>query len=166
MKKYLLTLMALLGLTIISCNDDEEGCYPPTYQGFRYEPSVIHAGDSVTITAVQQLKGHRLNATDYNWKLTIQVNNNGVSESKELTYKEHTNYNGLSDADPVWGVRLPANTEPGIYTCTFSAQFSNSADGDGGMYNGGTGEGCTGTINSYSYTLYSNANGSFRLRVQ
>lgn len=157
--------MALLSLTLFSCNEEEEGSYPPTYEGFRYEPSKVCPGDSLTITAVQQKKGHYLNATNYNWKMTIKVDNNGVAEDKTLTYSQHTNYGGTNSDNPIWGVRLPGNTIPGTYSCEFKADWSNSADGIGGSFNGGTGEGCTGTINAYSYTLYSQANGSFRLYV-
>ena len=156
----------LLCVALTACDKEEKGSYPPTYQGFRYVPSTVYAGDSVTITAVQLKKGHYLNTTKYSWSMTVQVDNNGVTESKTLTHAVQTNYGGISDADPVWGVRLPANTQPGTYACSFKAEWSNSADGIGGTFNGGTGESCTGNINSYSYTLYSQANGSFRLTVR
>ncbi|MBQ8051099.1 MAG: hypothetical protein IJ197_05930 [Bacteroidaceae bacterium] len=167
MKKTLLFLCMISALALVSsCNDDEEGSYPPTYQGFRYEPSTVHPGDSVFITAVQLKKGHYLNSTDYSWSMTVQVDSAGIGVPYELYYSRHTNYGGLDSNNPQWRLELPGNTLPGTYSCQFNARFSNSADGIGGMFNGGTGEGCVGTINSQSYTLYSTANGSFRLIVK
>ena len=151
---------------IASCNDDEDSCFPPTYQGFRYEPANVYPGDSVFVTAVQQKKGHYLNSTTYDWSMTVQVDSEGVAVPQTLYYSRHTNYGGLDSSDPQWRLSLPSNTIPGTYACQFSARWSNSADGIGGVYNGGTGEGCHGSINSYSYTLYSQASGSFRLTVR
>lgn len=166
MKKLTFLLISFMVLAFAACNDDEKGSYPPTYQGFRYQPAVVHAGDSVVITAVQQKKGHYLNATNYTWSMTILVNNNGEAKSEELNAKKHTNYGGIDSSDPEWRIMLPPNTIPGTYTCKFAAEWSNSADGVGGIFNGGTSEGCTGTIESQSYVLYSKASGSFRLQVQ
>ncbi len=163
----LLALGMMPCLFLASCDDDDEGCYPPTWKGFTYSPSPVHPGDSITITAVQASKGHYLNACDYSFSMKVYVaDSNGMTQDSTLTYSYHTNYDGTDNGDPSWGVRLPETTVSGSYTCSFSANWSNSSDGQGGTYayNGDRGS-CTGSITSYSYTLYSNASGSFTLPV-
>jgi len=163
MKKIYFLFMALLSLGLASCDDEEKGSYPPIYQGFKYVPSTVYAGDSVTITAVQQQRGHYLYHADYNWKMTIQVDKNGEAQDTTLvcTQSLSANYD-----DPVWKLQLPSNTIAGVYTCNFRAEWKNSADGEGGIFEGTTGEGCTGTIRTESYTLYSTGNGNFKLPVR
>ena len=164
-KTTLFLLLGLLGF-VASCSDDDEGSYPPTYAGFRCEPSIyLHAGDSVFITAVQKKKGHYLGSTTYEWKLTVNVDSSGVSVPSTLFYSVKTNYGGQDSSDPKWRLKLPDNTLPGFYACTFTAQWNNSADGVGGDFQGDPAEGCYGNIISQSYTLYSRANGSFRITV-
>ena len=75
MKKLTFLFLSIIAIVFVACGDDEKGSYPPTYQGFRYEPSVAYAGDSVFITAVQQRKGHLLNATDYTWSMNVVLVN-------------------------------------------------------------------------------------------
>ena len=166
MKNLYLILLGLVCLGMTGCDKENEGCFPPVYEGFSYEPSVVYAGDSVFITAVQQKKGHYLNATDYRWSMTVQIDEDGEAKDSTLAFSMHTNYGGLDSSNPKWRTKLPANTIAGSYTCSFSARWSNSADGIGGDFSGGTGEGCTGSIISYSYTLYSEARGTFRLPVR
>lgn len=167
MKQTYFLILGLMTLALLGCSDDEGSCYPPVYQGFLVEPSTIHAGDSVFVTASQQKKGHYLNATDYEWSMTVQVDVDGVAKDSTLSYKRHTNYGGTDSSDPQWRLKLPQNTLRGQYTCSFKARWSNSADAlHGASYNGGTAEGCTGSITSYSYTLYSQANGTCRLVVR
>ena len=166
MKKVFSCLLGLTCLVLLSCDKDNEGCFPPVYEGFRHQPSIVYAGDSVFITAVQQRKGHYLNATDYRWSMTVQIDDNGEAKDSTLAFSVHTNYGGLDSSNPEWRTKLPDNTITGSYPCSFSARWSNSADGIGGNFSGGTAEGCTGSIISYSYTLYSEARGSFRLSVR
>jgi hypothetical protein len=167
MKKLTYLFISILALACAACgNNEDDYSYPPTYEGFRMEPSVVYPGDSVHITAVQQRKGHYLNATTYSWTMTVDVTQpDGTIAKEDLYTSKSTNYGGLDSSDPTWGFYLPQNTVPGRYTCSFDARWSNSADGNGQAYNGGTGQGCVGTITSYSYTLYSQANGKFQIIV-
>lgn len=167
--KKILFLLAVIGLCFItSCHEEKNSC-PPVYQGFRIDPSTVYAGDSVTITAVQQTKGRYLNATNYTWKLTMKVKDGETESDTVLTDNIHTNYGGLDSSDPTWRVKIPSNAMTGansFATCFFTANFSNSADGMGGMFNANTADGCIGSINSYSYTLYSTANGTCRFSIR
>ncbi|MCD8303893.1 MAG: hypothetical protein LUC86_03570 [Prevotellaceae bacterium] len=169
MRKTLLILCgftAVFALITLSGCDDSDGSYPPTYKGFSYEPSTVYAGDSVVITAVQAKKGHYLNATDYSFSMKIYVTVEGETQDSTLSYSYHTNYDGTDNGNPTWKLLIPDNAVAGSYSCSFSAKWSNSADGEGGSYASTGGDGCTGSVTSYSYTLYSQASGSFTLPIR
>ncbi len=155
----------MLFLLFVGC-DDKEWSYPPTWRGFTYDPSPAHPGDSVLVTAVQAAKGHYLNATDYSFSMTVYVDVDGVTEEQTLSYSYHTNYDGTDNGDPTWEVLIPENTIDGNYSCSFTATWSNSADGKGGSYGCVGGDGCAGSITSYSYPLYSKASGSFTMQIR
>lgn len=164
MKTIIIPASVLLSIALVGC-DDTSASYPPTYKGFSYEPKTVHPGDSVVITAVQAKRGHYLNATDYSFSLTLTIEANGETQDSTLSYSRHTNYDGTDNGDPSWALHLPADTRPGSYTCTFRARWSNSANGEMGTYLSTGGEGCVGSITSHSYTLYSDASGTFTLPI-
>ncbi len=156
----------MLGAAALTACDDSDESYPPTFKGFSYEPQTVRPGDSLTITAVQAKKGKLLNAVDYSFSMKISVLEDGETRDSTLSYSYHTNYDGTDNGDPVWKLLLPEETVGGrTYSCSFSARWSNSADGSGGTFASTGGEGCTGSITSSSYTLYSQASGSFSLPV-
>ncbi len=165
MKKalYILTAISLVWLSV-SC-EDTSGSYAPTWRGFTYEPSTVHPGDSVTITAVQKSKGHYLNGVDYNFSMRVYVEVDNVTQDSTLSYSYHTNYDGDGQKDPQWRLKIPDNTVPGSYSCSFSARWNNSSDGDLGTVVSGNEAGYTGTISTTSYTLYTTASGSFTLPI-
>ncbi len=165
MNRLLIAASTACALAAAAGCGDGGGSYPPTWKGFACEPPTAHAGDSVRITAVQAKKGKYLNATDYTWRMTVRLDADGETRDSTLSHSPHTNYDGTDNGDPVWELRLPEGTLPGGYTCSFSARWSNSADGEGGTYACTGGDGCQGQITSYSYTLYSEARGSFQLTV-
>ncbi len=165
MRKAFHFLLALcLIFLAVSC-EDTSGSYPPTWKGFTYEPSTVHPGDSVLITAVQNSKGHYLNAVDYSFSMKVYIEEDGATRDSSLAYSYHTNYDGTDNGNPWWKLKIPDNTVPGSYSCSFSARWSNSSDGDGGSYGCTGGAGYTGSITSQSYTLYSTASGSFTLPI-
>ncbi len=165
MKKAFYFVAALcLMLLAVSC-EDSGGSYPPTWKGFTYEPSTVHPGDSVTITAVQAKKGKYLYTVTYNFSMRVYVEVDGVTQDSTLAYSYKTNYDGTDNGDPQWKLKLPDNTVPTSYPCTFTARWDNYADGRGGSYQCTGGDGCTGSIASQSYTLYSTASGSFTLPI-
>ncbi len=160
-------LLILLFVPLFWACDDDEGCYPPTYKGFSYTPSPALAGDSLTITAVQAKKGHYLNACTYNFSMTVRLDQeDGSYVDTLLSQSISTNYDGKDNSDPTWTLVLPSNTRAGSYSCSFSAQWSNSADGDGGTFACQNDGSYSGSINAYSYTLYSNASGSCSITVK
>ncbi len=164
MKTLTILTTLLLSVALVGC-DEGGSSYPPTYKGFAYQPNPVHPGDSVVITAVQAKKGHLLNAMDYKFSMKISMDIGGEAVDSTLSYSVHTNYDGTDNGDPKWAFLLPADTRAGSYSCSFSARWSNSADGEMGSYPSTGGEGCTGQITSHSYTLYSDASGTFTLPV-
>ncbi len=164
MKTLIILPTLLLSIALIGC-DDGGSSYPPTYKGFSYWPNPVHPGDSVVITAVQAKKGHYLNAVDYSFSMKITMDIGGETVDSTLTYSHHTNYDGTDNGDPSWAFLLPQNTRSGSYTCSFNARWSNSSDGEMGSYLSTGGDGCVGSITSHSYTLYSDASGTFTLPV-
>ena len=165
MKKTYLFLFSLLCLALWSCGDDETG-RPPVFQGFRYTPSTIHAGDDVTITAVQAQRGTNVYGARHSWSLTVRIDVDGTPTDTTLSYTTQAGKTESLTDDPTWNVHIPERTLPGMYTCSFRGNWNNAADGETATYSAGTGEGCTGSITSTNSTLYSSANGSFRLTVQ
>ena len=164
--RFVILFLGVFSLFLCGCDDDEAISRPPTYQGFKYSPSVVHGGETVKITAVQLTKGTYLNGTDYNWSMTVKVLNGSSEENETLTYSKHTNYDGVDNTSPVWELEIPENVVAGTYTCTFKASFKNSASGESFSSNGTTGAGCTGTIrSSYDGLMYSSASGSFSLPI-
>ncbi len=159
---FLLVSVAIFGLT--ACNDDDEGAMPPIYQGFRVEPSnVLHPGDKVTITAVQQQKGRYIYGAKYSWS----IKRNGAAEDEGPILVYGVNEGGESNyKDPQWVTTIPSDAVPGIYTCRFEASWQNAADGETRTWQSVGGEGLRGTITSVSSTLFSRANGSFTLSIQ
>ncbi len=164
-KLFYLIAFAAVSLVMAACSEDEKGSYPPTYYGFDYYPKPASAGDSVTITAVQAKKGHHLNATDYQLSVRVRVDENGSKDST-IVCKYHTNYDGTDNGSPTFKVKIPDNTISNSAAVTFTARWSNSSDGQGGIFRGAKGQGYLGSIDSYSYTLYSDARGTFNLPIK
>ncbi len=160
------TLMVVCSLFSIVACDDSEGAYVPTYYGFSYSPSTVHAGDSVTICAVQQKKGHYLNKCTYSWSMRLSiVDSLDNTVDSTLTYSQSTNYDGTYNGDPTWKVKIPEGTVSRSTSVSFSARWSNSADGNGSYTTSTGGNGTTGSITATTYVLYSNASGSFTLPI-
>ena len=63
----LLFLMSMFA----SCENDMQDSTLPTFAGFKMEPGVWHAGESVKITAIQKTTGNLLYRADYSWKVVI-----------------------------------------------------------------------------------------------
>lgn len=150
-----------------SCDEEEKGSYPPAFYGFTYSPNPVKPGDSITITAVQAKKGHYLNACDYalNIPLTLEQTDGSLKDTT-IVSKYHTNYDGTDNGNPSFKVLIPANTVSRSSYVTFTARWSNSADGVGGDYAAVGGKDYLGQIISTSYLLYSNASGYFTLPIK
>lgn len=168
MKSVALTIgIAAFAICLVACDEDEKGCYPPVYYGFTYSPNPVRPGDSVTISAIQARKGHYLNACDYRLSVPLEIEEkNGNVKDTTIVSSYHTNYDGTDNGNPTFKILIPANTLSANAYVTFSARWSNSADGVGGDYSA-TGEtGYLGQIVSTSYLLYSNATGHFNLPIK
>lgn len=102
---------------LISCSgDDEYTSAPPTFSGATVTTlsgnSTIHAGDSVSVVALQKSIGSRLSGRSYNWSAT------GVTEIKKTTD------DGDVSANP--SCKFKAPSVAGVYTVTLVGKYNNA----------------------------------------
>ena len=64
-----LACLGAVAMAFVACEEDKHICTLPSFAGFRIEPTVWNAGDSVTITAVQQSLGDLLYKAEYHWSV-------------------------------------------------------------------------------------------------
>lgn len=169
MKKllFIMPLVALL-FAFVACENENYDSYPPTWKGFILSPTAnnIYAGDSLKVTACQDMKGHLINATTYSWSLRCQVlvgDNNWVDSI--CTLSTHTNYDGTSNADPTITFLVPKGAA-GRATVSFQAIYGYSGSGiqvsGGGTYN----DQYSGAIHSESGALSGKASGTVSFNVK
>ena len=169
MKKHF-TLLAVLGLILFvlpGCSDDDKQSYPPTWQGFLLSPARPMAGDSLTVRAVQEEKGHLINATEYTWTLSCTVcRPDGTFESVAIVEEDHTNYDGLNSGDPVHRFLIPSGAQ-GRATVNFMARYNYSARGIEFFYQGDYSRpaGMSGSILSQSGQFGGGATGSVSFQI-
>ena len=169
MKKILYFATIAVALAALSaCSDDDKQSYPPTWSGFTLSPASPVAGDSLTVTAVQDRKGHLINATTYTWTLScILYNDEGMPEDYSLTETFKTNYDGLSSGDPVHSFLIPSRAM-GRATISFQATYNYSARGIEVFYGGDYSRpvGMLGSILSQSGQMSGGASGSVNFTIQ
>jgi len=173
-------LFAVLGLllTVVSCKKNDYSSYPPTWKGFQFEHNGqtvnprtgIFQGDKITVTAVQDQKGHLINATTYNWKVTAPVlseDNINYRDTVIFARSVPTNYDYVGGVNPSIEFTLPQNAL-GTARLTFSATFQYSGSGiqvsDGGNYEQGSG--ISGSIHSTSGAIFGQSNGSVTFNIK
>lgn len=163
----LLALAALALATLSGCQDDDRQSYPPTWKGFSLAPAKPVAGDSLTVTALQDHKGHLINATQYTWTLTCIVYKDDLStEEYALTETDRTNYDGLNSSDPTHRFLLPAGAQ-GRATIAFRAVYNYSAQGIDVSYGGDYERpaGVMGSILSQSGQMSGGASGTVTFNI-
>lgn len=168
MKTRLLLALAVLTaiFTIVSCDEKNYESYPPTWKGFQITPNPVTPGEKVTVVAIQNEKGRLINATDYDWTLIVELEPEGRDTIKR---HEHTNYDGISNADPRMTFTIPANAKSNRQAkLTFNAVYQYSGHGiqvsSGNSYD--TGSSYTGSINSTSGSLVGEARGSANITIK
>lgn len=169
MKNKLLLAILSLGLMLgfTACEKNNYDSYPPTWKGFNVNPSKVKAGEKFVVTAVQDEKGHLLNATDYQWYFVAQK---GDKKDTLDQKKEHTNYDGISNADPFVEFTVPFGATPtgsGVrYKVYFQAFYSYSGQGgtvaSGDNYDSQT---YSGAIHTTSGGLSGKAEGNVEVTV-
>lgn len=168
MKHLILLALAALALaTMTGCHDDDRQSYPPTWKGFALAPAKPVAGDSLTVTALQDHKGHLINATQYTWTLSCTVYKDDLStEEYTLTETDRTNYDGLNNADPTHRFLLPAGAQ-GRATIAFRAVYNYSAQGIEVSYGGDYERpaGVMGSILSQSGQMSGGASGTMTFNI-
>ncbi len=112
--------LACLGAAVVAfaaCEEDHVSIIP-TFSGFRIEPLVWNAGDSVTITAVQLNKGDMLYEAEYHWRVAC--------EDTVFTKIDSVVYDA-DKSDPYFGFRLPADFKGRKAEITFNAEYDCSS---------------------------------------
>ena len=171
MKKIIL-LLPVLVMALVACDDDDKNVsYPPTWKGFEVSPTTRpHAGDTIRVTALQDQKGHNIEATSYTWVLSCTVTDPTDFSIRDtlIQVSKKTNYDGYSygSDDPYVKFTIPANAA-GRATVSFTAKYSYYSDGiqvqNGRAYDETTGH--SGSITSTSSTLYGGASGSVAINI-
>ncbi|MBO7067412.1 MAG: hypothetical protein J6W52_01860 [Bacteroidaceae bacterium] len=163
-------------VSLTSCKKNDYSSYPPTWKGFLFtrdgqeiSRNNIYAGDVITVTAVQDEKGHLINATHYYWdiKAPIQLENGNYKDSVFLSKHIKTNYDGEDNGDPSVTFTIPEKAL-GNATVSFRATYNYSGNGiqvsDGGNYEDSGN--LSGSIHSTSSSLSGDANGSVRFTIK
>ncbi len=152
-----LAWLGAAAMALAACGEDEHVCTLPSFAGFRISPVVWNAGDSVTITAVQQSLGDLLYKAEYRWSV----------ECEDTTFTK--DYNVVYDADksnPYIGIRLPDDFRGRTADISFSVQYSYSATAPQSAP-GAPGGGQPGIYGSITTTaasqLYGTGSGSYKL---
>ncbi len=167
--KKLSTYIFLVLWAVLLCSacSEEKGAMPPIFCGFRIEPSAVHPGEHIKITAVQVQKGRYLYGARHQWQLTIPVEGEDGPTQVTIAYETPTDEIVSSYDDPTWEADIPSNASIGErINGSFMGTWNNAADADMQSFSGGRAEGCIGNITSSCSTLYSQANGSFTLTIQ
>lgn len=158
MKKHLiysLTCCLMLMIALTSCEEDKHYSKLPTFCGFKFTPTVIHSGDMVTVTAVQQTHGDLLYKAEYSWTATM----NGCEPIK---YNKSVVYDN-DKSDPKFEFQVPSEAT-GQLTVSFKARYHYSATAPEEIKNGTKpeGQGFVGNIKvDNSALLEGNLSGSF-----
>ncbi len=171
--KRILLLLPLIAAAFVACDNDDDKyvSYPPTWKGFEVSPTTRpYAGDTLRVTARQDMKGHNIEATTYTWALTCVVTNPEDNSTRDsvIQVTKKTNYDGYSygSDDPYCTFTLPTQAS-GRATISFTAKYSYYSDGIQ-VQNGKTYDetsGMSGTINSTSSTLYGGATGTVAITI-
>ena len=139
MKSWMrLACLGAAAMAFVACEDDKHYCTLPTFSGFRIEPVVWHAGDSVTITAVQQGLGDLLYQATYNWSVECVGADTTFAGEYSVVYD-------VDKSNPYIGFRLPDDFSCSMARINFNAEYDYSAtapqtiatgtnDGQSGVY--------------------------------
>lgn len=126
----------LLSATFIGCSETDGISVVPAFDAIYCSPTSPAAGDSITLTAHQAQMGKLINKTSYNWTFSCHVFYDGAA-SRDTTFTRtvNTNYDGISNADPVIGVFVPENIASDL-TVTLHANYSLSGQTASGQLYG------------------------------
>ena len=154
MKSWMgLACIGAAALAFASCEEDKHVCTLPAFAGFRIEPSVWSAGDSVTVTAVQSSLGDLLFRAKYSWSVTC--GDTTFTRDYDVVYD-------MDKSDPYIGIRLPDDVSVRSANISFSAEYSYSGTAPTSAPAGVKGDGLYGNIMTYPASqLWGTGSGSY-----
>lgn len=176
MKKTFFTIFTIAICALWSaCSESfDYEVIPPTFKGFTYSPTTIHAGDSVRFTAVYDNPGKNVYFSGHRgitWKLTVDTldaegdpgkDGKWIMEGKPYATMEN-------NENPTYKFRIPTSAKPGSQArIDFRADLSNAADGTPGTsIPNHTAEGYYGQFQNsiVKSILYSTATGWMTFRI-
>jgi hypothetical protein len=123
-----LIFTALFGITSLlaftACEKTDNTSIVPQFSSITCQPEKPAAGDSITLTAHQSVRGHLINSTTYRWAFTYidgtTFNDTTVVRNVEVVY------DAVDGADPQVGFRIPADTPSNKLTVSLTALYSLS----------------------------------------
>ena len=92
-----LACLGAVAMAFVACEEDKHICTLPSFAGFRIEPTVWNAGDSVTITAVQQSLGdllYKANTIGV-WNVRIRLSQKIIMWCMTQINPTHTSVSGF-----------------------------------------------------------------------
>ena len=163
---FTLYLSLALVLVFTACEDEKQVSYMPTWKGFTYAPKTIIKGDTVTIVAQQQEKGHLIYKAVYSWEARYSIPRSDGADSTIVDKKSQTVVYDNDPSDPTVRFHVPGNITSRNFTVTFHGEYHYSASGVQGSDGSIVGEGTSGTLHrSQSSALYGVSNGSLAIPV-
>lgn len=155
-----------LVLVFTACKEEKQVSYMPTWKGFIYSPKPLVKGDSVTIVAQQQEKGHLIYKAVYSWEARYSIPRSDGADSTIVDKKPLTVVYDNDPSDPTVRFHVPGNITSRNVTVTFRGEYHYSATGAQGSDGSIVGEGTSGSLHrSQSSTLYGVSNGTLTIPV-
>lgn len=134
MKKFfILSLLALVGISFTSCDDIDYNISFPMWKGFTLSSKTLHAGDTLVVKAVLDKKGKNLYSPTYSWTLNIDtISDEGKVGTKTLSYRKVSNnaHPILINDEPEARFVIPENVMKGTasHHIGFDVEYDNAVD--------------------------------------
>ena len=134
MNKYLIfnTVLAMASaLVFMACEKTDSTSVVPQFSSITCEPEMPMAGDSITLTAHQSVRGHLINSTTYRWAFSYI---DGTTFSDTTVYRNvEVVYDAVGGADPTVGFRIPADMPGNRLGVSLTALYSLSGQTETGQ---------------------------------
>ena len=113
----LFTAILLAVFMFTACDDVDDSISSPVFEGINLNPSIVHPGDTVTLTLNIKDKGKNA----YIWRTTFKCQNNN-DEKDVNTYELDKSTSAFSLITPTYQFKAP--NVPGVYTITITPDIS------------------------------------------
>ena len=118
-------------LAFMACEKTDSNSIVPQFSSITCEPENPAAGDSITLTAHQSVRGHLINSTTYRWAFTY-IDGSTFSDTTVVRNVEVV-YDAVDGTDPQVGFRIPSDTPSNKLTVSLTALYSLSGQTETGQ---------------------------------